>query len=322
MAVPPDGLIALTASTIVAVSRVGPVMVVIPLRNGARTTVSMSRRILGQLAGRALHEVDAARHALARIDEDGERRRRGLGGHRCRASAGWPSSNTLNSRRRQLADELALGVLHRRFDARRSSPTSLRRRRRRAVRPRDGRRRRPGRRSLRAAWPVRTDSCRPIRPRTAGRRCRCRSSTLSTKKRTDWWRVGLGVVTRATMRTFPGRPVRPSGDVISMVDGAPGRPRGAAAGAEPSSESPRARAARRSGARVLGIVDEIARARGLQQLNGQLTRGTDILGMRQSLFDEVARQAASKRDAARTEVVVRSDGRSWLRSNVSPLTAQ
>ena len=39
---------------------------------------------------------------------------------------------------------------------------------------------------------------------------------------------------------------------------------------------------------ALGVVDEVARARGLQQLNSQLARGPEVLGMRQRLFDEVA----------------------------------
>ena len=58
---------------------------------------------------------------------------------------------------------------------------------------------------------------------------------------------------------------------------------------------------------ALRVVDEVAGARGLQQVGGQRRGLAEVVGLGQRLLDQVARMAAAERDLARA-VIARAAG--------------
>ena len=100
----------------VARSRVGPVMAVMPLRNGATTIWSSSRRKPASLAAALPHEPDVRGHALAAVDQQREGRGGSVRHHQVdRLRLAVLAEDEL--RRVEPADIASAGVLHRRVDA-------------------------------------------------------------------------------------------------------------------------------------------------------------------------------------------------------------
>src|SRR4030095_5765503 len=121
----------------------------------------------------------------------------------------------------------------------------------------------------------------------------------------------------ATIRIAPGRPVRPSGDVMctarfglsgptpawsvdELSAGPEVRISSDTATARPATRVRIARLRSRSrvGRRGLCFVHEVAGARPLEKLRRQSPRLSEVLGERKRLIDQVARLAAAQRDAA------------------------
>src|SRR5688500_3731329 len=108
------------------------------------------------------------------------------------------------------------------------------------------------------------------------------------------------------MRTVPRFPVRPIGDVMRTVSGVLSAVSAAPARAAKIATSSRDRTSRmessrrrRHERRGFFVVDEVARARGIQQRWGQLPWLGQVVRQRDRLFDEIARMAAAQRNLPR-----------------------
>src|SRR4051794_33323809 len=126
----------------------------------------------------------------------------------------------------------------------------------------------------------------------------CPTGAPLTKNFTPWIATSPTCSTRATMRTAPGVPVRPSGDVMRMASG----------GSSARSLTPAATARISAAARIalrkprrsaLCVIDEIAVARRGDEGEGEAGGLAAVLGERERLLDEIARMTAAHRQPAR-----------------------
>src|SRR5687767_15922646 len=104
--------------------------------------------------------------------------------------------------------------------------------------------------------------------------------------------------TRATMRTAPGVPVRPRGEVMRIASGGSSARSRTPPAATNISTAARIALGSRPGS-ALRVIDEVAVARRGEKREGEAGGLAAVLGERQRLVDEIARMTAAQRDPAR-----------------------